>query len=42
MKFNQDTIVSGDPTKFIKVKLKIDRRLMQSGYSSLVNDGLEF
>lgn len=39
MKFNQKTQIEGDPSQFIKVKIK-SKRLLQKSVSDLINDGL--
>lgn len=40
MKFNQKTIIDGDPKQFIKVKITA-KRLLQD-VSDLVNNGMEY
>jgi hypothetical protein len=40
MKFNQNVTVSDDPTKFINVKMNINRLLQDT--SSMVNNGVAF
>jgi hypothetical protein len=40
VKFNQNVNVTGDPTKFIKIKVVVTRLLQ--GSSSLINNGVTF